>query len=145
MTNRTYVTGEQQERLRRVLQAKKQVQVDASPSEDVSISLTITKKPRPTKRHVGSSSWDWRALRDFVEQEMASHGFERDDRPDVVIASICKGFIHRHGPQKAERIVRTAFSLFDGVYEGIPVTFQSLVANSDPHFAEPMLARFDGA
>lgn len=87
-----------------------------------------------------SAQWTWKDLRDYVMAEVEKVvGLEK--RNAAKEAGIFKGFIARHGTEDAVTIARAAFQLYNGMWRNAPIRVERFCANSDPYFAEPILAR----
>lgn len=87
------------------------------------------------------SSWDWRALRDYVVREIElRHGPQPSNSKTE--ASIFKSFLGRWEGD-AVRIAKAAFELYDGMWGNAPISVNRFCKNSDEFFAVKILARLE--
>jgi hypothetical protein len=87
-----------------------------------------------------SSDWTWSDLRDYVISEIEKRQGPQD-RNVIKEAGIFKSFVARWG-DNAPRIATTAFDIYDGNWQGRPVTVNRFCKNSDPYFSEVIADRW---
>lgn len=94
---------------------------------------------RPTviasKTHLtATGSWSWEQMRDYVLGEITARWGARPRDP-LKESGIFKGFVGRWG-DKSEPIARAAFEIYNGIWNGAPVSVERFAKGSDPYFAE---------
>lgn len=116
--------------------------------EQVGAAVVINEAPRSTpvaSRRTGylskdPSTWTWSDLRDYVVFEIEQrHGVQ--DRNVIKESGIFKSFFGRWGSD-AHRIATTVFDIYDGNWQGKPVTVNRFCKNSDPYFSEVIAGRW---
>jgi len=90
-----------------------------------------------------ATQWTWQDLRDYVVTE-AEKRFGPQARDPKKEAGIFKGFIQRHGTEDAVMVAMAAYEVYEGVWRSAPVTVNRFCRNSDPFFADVILARLKG-
>jgi hypothetical protein len=91
---------------------------------------------------VGTESWGWSELRDYVIREIeARHGKQaRDPRREKGTFS---SFLTRFPDGQAVRIARAAFEIYDGWWANAPISVNRFCKGSDEYFAAPILAKLE--
>ena len=90
-----------------------------------------------------AAEWTWQDLRDYVIAE-AEKRFGPQVRDPKKGTGIFKGFMQRHGTEDAVAVAMAAFEVYEGTWRKAPVTVTRFCRNSDPFFADVILARLKG-
>jgi hypothetical protein len=113
----------------------------------VSVAETVTVTPAlsESRTHLLKpvEDWGWCEVRDYVVTSIEARfgAFPRDQRREH---GIFTRFTKDYGPD-AGRIARYAFETCDGWWMNATVSVNRFCRNSDPYFAQPILARLNGA
>lgn len=91
-----------------------------------------------------SNTWTPEQLRDYVVVEIEKVVGVFPRKPEYKEMAIFKGFCSRYGERAAE-IARHAFEVEGGYWRSAPISVTRFCANSDPYFADPILAIIDAA
>ena len=83
---------------------------------------------------MGGGSWSWEQMRDYVVGQIEARWGARPRDP-LKESGIFKGFVGRWGAQ-SEPIAKTAFEVYNGLWNGAPVSVERFAKGSDPYFAE---------
>jgi hypothetical protein len=107
------------------------------------IVQSVAVKPAPSagSKHVLKpvEAWGWEELRDYVVSSIEKiHGpFPRNFKTE---GSIFKSFCNRWGTQ-AGPIAQMAFTQFEGMWKGSPISVNRFCIASDVYFAAPLAER----
>lgn len=84
------------------------------------------------------SRWTEQDIYIYVREEMTRiHG---EQLPSVSLTETMREFCGRFGTETAVRIVRAAFEIYGGMWQGAPVTIKRFLPSHDGFFALPLLA-----
>lgn len=106
---------------------------------------TVTVQPVASRTDmlVADEHWTWTELRDYVVAQIESRfgAFPRDSKKEY---GIFNRFIKDHGA-RGVLAAKTAFEVYDGWWNGAPISINRFAKGSDPYFVTPILARLDDA
>jgi hypothetical protein len=109
------------------------VESRAIPEEEAMVIVRSVENA--SARHLASSGcWGWEQLRDYVVGEIESRWGVRP-RDLLKESGIFKGFIARWG-DRSEAIAKAAFEVYNGSWNGAPISVQRFSKGSDAYFAE---------
>lgn len=97
--------------------------------------------PVAKRLDVTTDEWTWRELRDYVEAELQSRGGPMERSGEFRDVGIYKGFIKRWGSERARKIARAAFELYEGRWGGAPITVTRFCQGNDPFFGSVIAER----
>ena len=107
-----------------------------SPSVSISVvPVTPAQAARVRRRPEDWSAADVYAY--ITEEIIRAHGPQLPARD---VRSALEGFCARFSVPVAVRIARAAFEVYDGMWEGAPVTWRRFTEGHDGFFARPILA-----
>jgi hypothetical protein len=122
-----------------IVEQGQQITSAASPFE---ASTTVSSASSAGKSYLlkQETDWTWEDLRDYIITS-AEHRFGPQLRDALKEASILKAFIGRHGIENAVLVAMAAYEVYDGMWMNAPVAVTRFTKNSDPYFADVILAR----
>lgn len=105
------------------------------------ITQSVVVRPSASSKHVLKpvDQWGWEEVRDYVVTSIeAKHGpFPRNFKTE---GSIFKSFANRWGAQ-AGPIAKVAFTEFEGMWRGAPISVNRFCVASDKYFSQPLSER----
>lgn len=107
------------------------------------VSTGVRVSSAPTDRSYmlkDESTWTWSDLRDYIIAK-STELFGTQLRDPMKESVILRAFIGRHGIEKAVLVAMAAYEVYGGIWMGAPVTVTRFTKNSDPYFADVILAR----
>lgn len=111
----------------------------------VQVSQVVTVNPVAARSDllVEETKWSWQELRDYVVSQIEQRfgPFPRDARKEY---GIFNRFLTEHG-ENGIRAAKAAFEIYDGWWNGAPISVNRFTRGSDPYFVTPILERLDDA
>lgn len=110
---------------------------EAAPT--VTETVTVEVVPSRSDLTMAETEWGWSELRDYVVSQIIERfgPFPRDARKEYGIFS---RFLNQHGVEGI-RVAKAAFEVYDGWWNGAPISVNRFTKGSDPYFVGPILER----
>lgn len=104
-------------------------------------TVTVEVIPSRTDLTMVESEWTWSELRDYVVAQIIQRfgPFPRDAKKEFGIFS---RFLKENGVNGI-RVAKAAFEIYDGWWNGAPISINRFTRGSDPYFVVPIVQRLD--
>lgn len=116
-----------------------------APPVTVTATVTVAPVTETAKSYLMKEAalWTWEDLRDYVITS-ATERFGAQLRNPVKEKSVFSSFIKRYGTERAVLVAMAAFQVFEGIWASAPIGVNRFCKNSDPYFADVILAQLEG-
>jgi hypothetical protein len=106
----------------------------------VTARLTVTSVSEAQASRVSRPPGDWSSLDVFLYVTEEILRLNGPQLPGKAAQQTIESFCSRYGTDTAVRIARAVFEVYQGRWQGAPVTWRRFAPGHDAFFAEPILA-----